>query len=136
MTEQKQIYKCFVCGNVVEILHTGVGELVCCNKTMQLMEEKTKEDLEVTEKHLPVIEELPPDACRGKDGFKIKVGQIKHPMEENHHIEWIEINTVNGKSGKKFLKPNDEPESVFQARVDIESARAYCNVHGLWTFRK
>ncbi len=134
MTQKKEIYKCFVCGNIVEVLHVGVGELVCCNEPMKLMEEKNKE--EGIEKHLPVIEELPPNMCQGKDGFKIKIGEVNHPSEENHYIEWIEINTINGKSGKKFLEPGDEPESNFHTRHEVESARAYCNIHGLWSFKK
>ncbi len=134
MTKQKQIYKCFVCGNIVEVLHPGAGELVCCNEPMKLMEEKQQEDQEIEEKHVPVIQELPSNDCLGKDGFKVKIGEVEHPMQENHYIEWIEVNTVEGKSGKKFLKPGDEPESIFQTRVDLKKVRAYCNVHGLWSF--
>jgi superoxide reductase len=130
MTEQKQIYKCNICGNITEVLHVGVGELVCCGQPMELLIAK-KQD-EGLEKHLPVIEELPANVCREKDGFKIKVGQAEHPMEENHYIEWIEINTVDGKSGKKFLKPGEKPEVDFYTRMKINSVRAYCNVHGLW----
>lgn len=97
---------------------------------MELMVSKVKE--EGTEKHLPVIEELPANMCRDKDGFKIKIGEVDHPMEENHYIEWIEIITSDGKSGKKFLKPGDKPESEFYTRVKVIGARAYCNIHGLW----
>lgn len=130
MTELKQIYKCSVCGNMVEVLHTGAGELVCCGKPMELMAPKTAD--EGTEKHLPVIEELPANVCRGKDGFKIKVGEQAHPMTADHYIEWIEIVTADGKAGKKFLKPGDLPESDFYTRMDVVGSRAYCNVHGLW----
>jgi superoxide reductase len=130
MTEKKQIYKCEICGNIVEVLHTGIGELVCCNQPMKLEVVKTKE--EGLEKHLPVIEELPANVCAGKDGFVIKIGDVEHPMEENHFIEWIEINTKDGKSGKKFLKPGERPVAEFYTRVDILGVRAYCNIHGLW----
>ena len=133
MTQLKQIYKCSVCGNIVEVLHTGVGELVCCGKPMELMVAKSKE--EGTEKHLPVIEELPANMCRDKDGFKIKIGEQEHPMDENHYIEWIEIITADGKSGKKFLKPGDKPESDFYTRIKVIGARAYCNIHGLWEIK-
>lgn len=133
MTQLKQIYKCPICGNVVEVLHTGAGELVCCGKPMELMVPKNKD--EGTEKHLPVIEELPANMCRDKDGFKIKIGEVEHPMEENHYIEWIEIITADGKSGKKFLKPGDKPESDFYTRIKVIGARAYCNVHGLWEIK-
>ncbi len=130
MTKQKEVYKCNVCGNIVEVLHTGFGELVCCNQNMNVFEAKNND--EGTEKHLPVIEELPANACQGKDGFKIKVGEVLHPQEEAHYIEWIEINTADGKSGKKFLKPGDELEVDFYTRVDVVSVRVYCNIHGLW----
>jgi superoxide reductase len=126
----KQIYKCAICGNIVELLYVGGGELVCCGQKMNLEPVKNKE--EGTEKHLPVIEELPANTCQGKDGFKIKIGEIEHPSEENHYIEWIEINTKDGKSGKKFLKPGDKPEADFYTRIDITSVRVYCNIHGLW----
>jgi len=109
--QQRQIYKCSVCGNVVEILHVGTGELVCCDQPMTLMQAKTNE--EGSEKHLPVIEVLPPNMCRDKDGFKIKVGSVEHPMEENHYIEWIEIITDDGKTGKKFLKPGENQNRNF-----------------------
>ncbi len=130
MTQKKQIYKCSVCGNVAEILHEGVGELVCCGQNMELMEEKNKE--EGVEKHLPVIKELPANVCQGKDGFKIAVGEEEHPSTESHYIEWIEINTKDGKSGKRFFNPGEKPEADFYTRIDITGVRAYCNIHGLW----
>jgi len=127
MTQKKQIYKCAICGNIVEVLHEGAGQLVCCGQPMNLQESKTQDQGQ--EKHLPVIEET-------AEGIKIKVGSVEHPMEQAHYIEWIEINTVDGKSGKKFLKPGEKPEAVFQTKSKIESARAYCNVHGLWVYKK
>ncbi len=130
MTKEKGIYKCKICENIIEVLHQGVGQLVCCGEEMEKLEEKEKE--EGNEKHLPVIEELPPNVCQGKDGFVIKIGEEEHPMEENHYIEWIEINTSDGKSGKKFLKPGEKPESKFYTRMNVTFVRAYCNVHGLW----
>ena len=124
MTKQKQIYKCAICGKIVEVLHTGAGQLVCCGQPMNLMEAKTQDQGQ--EKHLPVVEQTP-------EGVKVRVGSIEHPMEEAHYIEWIEINTVDGKSGKKFLNPGDKPVAIFQTKSEIESIRAYCNIHGLWT---
>ena len=125
MTKQNQIYKCEVCGNIVEVLHEGTGELVCCGQPMKLLEEKIKE--EGNEKHKPIIE-------ANEEGVTIKVGSVPHPMEEEHYIEWIEISTDKGES-KKFLKPGEPPEIKFPIKVPIEkiSARAYCNVHGLWS---
>ena len=133
MAQFKEIYKCAVCGNIVEVLHAGGGELVCCGQPMGLQVAKTMD--QGTEKHLPVIVELPANVCHGKDGVKIKIGAVEHPMTPEHYIEWIEIDTVDGKSGKKFLKPGDKPESEFQTRMNIAGARAYCNIHGLWEMK-
>jgi len=130
MTKLNEVYKCEVCGNITEVLHTGVGELVCCGQPMKLMVAKTED--EGQEKHLPVIKELPADVCRGKDGVMISVGEVEHPMEEAHYIEWIEIIAEDGKRGKRFLEPGDKPQAEFYTRKKIIGARAYCNVHGLW----
>jgi superoxide reductase len=134
MTELKQIYKCEVCGNIVEVLHTGTGTLVCCGQPMVLMAAQTKD--QGYEKHVPVIEDLPASACQVKDGVKIKIGAVEHPMTPEHYIEWIEIDTVDGKAGKKFLKPQDKPESDFYTRMNVLGARCYCNIHGLWEMKK
>ncbi len=122
MTEVMQIYRCEVCGNIVEVLHGGAGQLVCCNQPMKLLEEKTEE--EGREKHLPVIE-------KSEDGIKVKVGSVKHPMEENHYIEWIEV-IADGKVYRKFLRPGEEPEAEFKISAEKVEAREYCNMHGLW----
>lgn len=133
MTQFKQIYKCAICGNVVEVLDAGAGTLVCCGKPMDQMVAKNQD--QGAEKHLPVAEDLPASACQVKDGVKIKVGAVAHPMETGHYIEWIEIITADGKHGKKFLKPGEMPESDFFTRKNIVGARAYCNVHGLWEMK-
>ena len=122
MIELKQVYRCNVCGNIVEVLHAGGGQLVCCGQPMELLEEK-KED-EGLEKHVPVIEKT-------NSGVKVKVGSVPHPMEEAHHIEWIEV-ISEGKIYRKFLKPGDKPEAEFEINPDNIEAREYCNVHGLW----
>jgi len=122
MTEQKQIYKCNICGNIVEVLHTGVGQLVCCEKEMELLKEKTEDVGQ--EKHVPIIEKT-------ETGIKVKVGSILHPMEEKHYIEWIEI-VADGRVYRKFLKPGDKPEAEFEIKAKEVSAREYCNLHGLW----
>lgn len=127
MIEKKQIYKCNVCGNIVEVLHAGIGELVCCGEPMELLKEKTEDAGQ--EKHVPVIE-------KSETEVKIKVGSIPHPMEIEHYIEWIEINTADGKSGKKILKPGDKPEADFYTKIDVTGVREYCNVHGLWENKK
>lgn len=125
MTSINEIYKCNVCGNIVEVVHTGVGELVCCGQPMELLKEKT-EDLEISvEKHRPIIE-------KNEEGVVIKVGSVPHPMEDSHYIEWIEIITDKGNYSRKFLKPGDKPELSFPVKNMEVTARIYCNLHGLW----
>ncbi len=123
MTNKKEIYKCEVCGNIVEVLHNGVGTLVCCGQPMKLIEEKIQE--EGNEKHIPIIQE-------NEEGVNVKVGSVEHPMTPEHYIEWIEISTENGES-KKFLTPDDKPEANFPVKNKNIKAREYCNVHGLWS---
>jgi len=122
MTELKQVYKCEVCGNIVEVLHTGVGELVCCGQPMDLQEENTVDAAK--EKHVPVIEKT-------ADGLKVKIGSEPHPMTEEHHIEWIEV-IVDGHACRQFLEPTGQPEAEFKMTGDKIEAREYCNLHGLW----
>ncbi len=124
MTKKFEIYKCEVCGNIVEVVHEGAGELVCCGQPMTLLEEKTADTS--TEKHVPFIK-------REGNKYVVVVGEnALHPMEEKHYIEWIEL-IVDGVVYKKYLKPGDKPEAVFEVPEGSEvSAREYCNVHGLW----
>jgi len=117
-----QVYKCSVCGNIVEVLFVGGGELVCCGQPMNLLEEKTTD--EGNEKHVPIIEKT-------DKGVKVKVGSVPHPMEEKHFIEWIEI-LADGSSCKKFLKPGQAPEAEFETTAANITARIYCNLHALW----
>ena len=122
MAEKLQVYKCALCGNMVEVLHGGVGELVCCGQPMSLLTENTVDAAK--EKHLPVIEKV-------AGGYTVKVGAVAHPMEEKHHIEWIELIAGN-KAYRQFLKPGDVPEAFFATDATQVSAREYCNLHGLW----
>lgn len=122
MSQSNQIYKCNICGNIVEVLHPGNGELVCCEKPMDLLIEKTEDAGK--EKHVPIIE-------KAEKGINIKVGSIPHPMEENHYIEWIEIITGDTRC-RKYLKPGDGPEAFFESVGEDIKSRIYCNVHGLW----
>jgi len=122
MTELKQIYKCNVCGNIVEVIHTGVGQLVCCGEPMELLTEKTA-DVGL-EKHVPVIEKV-------GNKVKVKVGSVPHPMEQKHYIEWIEI-IADGKTCRKFLKSGDKPEAEFETTAEKIKAREYCSIHELW----
>lgn len=124
MAEQFSIYKCELCGNVVELLHAVTDNLVCCGQPMKLMQPGTSDGS--TEKHVPVLEAT-------EKGCKVTVGSVAHPMEEKHSIHWIEIVTGCGKRQIKFLKPGDAPEAEFHAPVDrVAEVREYCNLHGLW----
>lgn len=122
MTERNQTYKCNICGNIVEVLHAGAGQLVCCGQPMELLKEKTEDAGQ--EKHMPVIEQT-------ETGVKVKVGSIPHPMEKEHYIEWIEI-IADGKNYRKFLKLGDKPEATFEIKAEKIKAKEYCNIHGLW----
>ena len=122
MAKRLEIYKCEMCGNIVEVLHGAKGTLACCGEPMTLLSESTADA--ATEKHVPVIEKI-------DGGYKVKVGSVPHPMEEKHHIEWIQLLTDGG-AYRQFLDPGQEPEAVFNTSSDKVSAREYCNIHGLW----
>lgn len=122
MTQHLEVYKCELCGNIVEMLHASDGTLVCCDQPMTLMTENTVDAAK--EKHVPVIEKT-------DKGIKVKVGDVPHPMEEKHYIEWIEL-IVDGKSYMQFLNPGDTPEAFFEISADQITAREYCNIHGHW----
>lgn len=120
---KNEIYKCDICGNIVETLFAGGGELVCCGKSMEYLEENTKEA--AIEKHIPVVEKT-------ATGILVTVGEVLHPMEESHYIQWIEV-LSEGKSYKKFLNPNDPPSAEFcLENTDNIIVREYCNIHCLW----
>lgn len=122
-TQKLQIYRCEICGNIVEVLDTGAGELVCCDQPMTLLKENTTDA--ATEKHVPIIEET-------DTGVTVKVGTVPHPMAEEHFIEWIEI--LSGeKAYRQFLTPGDAPQASFDINIkDVKAAREYCNLHRLW----
>lgn len=122
MAEKLEVYKCELCGNMVEVLHGGVGELVCCGQPMTLLKENSVDAAQ--EKHVPVIEKI-------DNGYLVKVGSVPHPMEENHYIEWIEL-IAGDKAYRQFLKPGDTPEAFFAVDAAQVSAREFCNIHGLW----
>ncbi len=122
MAEILQIYKCAICGNIVEVINGGAGELVCCGQPMELLDEKTADA--ATEKHVPVIEKI-------DGGYKVKVGSVRHPMEEKHLIEWIEL-LAGDKAYRQFLSPGQAPEAVFNVDAVSVTAREHCNIHGLW----
>ena len=122
MAEKLEVYKCEACGNIVEVLHGGAGELVCCGAPMVLMSENTVDAAK--EKHVPVVEKT-------AGGVTVKVGEVPHPMEEKHYIEWIEI-IADGKAYRQFLNPGETPEATFNVEANQVTAREYCNLHGQW----
>jgi superoxide reductase len=122
MAKKLEVYKCSICGNIVEVLHGGAGELVCCGKPMERLTAKTADVGK--EKHVPVIEKI-------EGGVKVRVGSVPHPMETEHYIEWIEI-IADGKAYRQFLKPGDSPEAEFAVEAAKILAREFCNKHGMW----
>jgi superoxide reductase len=128
MAELLRIYRCDVCGNIVEVVHAGDGDLSCCGQKMTALAENSVDASK--EKHVPVIEKL-------AEGYKVSVGSVPHPMEADHYIEWIELmeRAADGSPAKVLraqLKPGDKPEAVFLTKATKVEAREYCNKHGLW----
>ncbi len=122
MAERLQVFKCQLCGHIIEVMHGGGGTLVCCNQPMTLLAENTTDA--ATEKHVPVVEKV-------EGGFKVSVGSVAHPMEEKHYIEWIEL-IAGDQVYRRYLNPGEAPEAFFAVEADTASAREYCNLHGLW----
>ncbi|MCX6843584.1 MAG: desulfoferrodoxin [candidate division WOR-3 bacterium] len=122
MAKRIEVYKCEVCGNIVEVLDGGNGQLVCCGKPMKLLVENATDAAK--EKHVPVIEKV-------AGGYKVKVGSVPHPMEEKHFIEWIEL-VADDKAYRQFLSPGQAPEALFLVEAKSVFAREYCNIHSLW----
>lgn len=122
MAKRMDVFKCEVCGNIVEMLHVGDGALVCCEKEMTLLVEKTAD--KATEKHVPVIEKV-------EGGYQVTVGTTLHPMTEEHYIEWIEL-IAGDKIYREYLKPGMAPTAFFAIEADSVTAREYCNLHGNW----
>lgn len=127
MTKRLEVYKCNLCGNIVEVNHAAGGTLVCCGQNMELLVEKEADSS--TEKHVPVIEEI-------EGGYKVTVGSTIHPMTAEHYIEWIELVTEANEELKVYLKAGDEPVAVFKTDAKALFAREFCNVHGHWKANK
>jgi len=123
MAAKIEVYKCMVCGNIVEVVHGGDGEMTCCGQPMKKLIAKNAAE-EGKEKHVPVIEKT-------AGGIKVKVGSVAHPMEANHYIEWIEV-LADGKAYRQFLEPGQVPEAEFAIDAEGVSAREHCSIHGLW----
>lgn len=122
MAKKCGVYKCELCGNIVEVYHEGGGTLVCCNQNMNYMEEKTADSS--TEKHVPVIEKI-------EGGYRVYVGSTEHPMKDDHYIQWIEV-IAGEQVMREYLKPGQKPEAFFKTDATQIIAREYCNLHGHW----
>jgi len=123
MPKRLEVYKCSICGIIAEVVHSGAGSMICCGKNMDRVTENTTDA--ATEKHVPVIEL--------SDGtVAVKVGDVAHPMEDAHYIEWIEI-LVEDKVYRQYLKAGEPAQVIFNVSAATVTARAYCNLHGLWT---
>lgn len=124
MASQVKVFKCNTCGNIVEVVHDGGGTLVCCGQPMEAVVENTTEA--ATEKHIPEVTAI-------DDGYKVTVGSVAHPMEDKHYIEWIELIVDDTTILRKHLAPGEPPEAIFKISGNSVKARAYCNLHGLWS---
>ena len=122
MAEKLQVYKCNVCGNIVEVLNAGAGTLNCCGQDMVLLNENTTDA--AVEKHVPV-------ATKSAEGWTVVVGSVEHPMMDTHYIQWIEL-IADGVTHIAFLNPGDKPQAFFPVKADKVVVREYCNLHGLW----
>ena len=121
-TQRSQVWTCSVCGNMIEVIRAGAGTLVCCDVPMERLAENTTDAAE--EKHVPVIERI-------DRGVRVQVGSAAHPMEEKHHIEWIEV-MADGKTYRQYLAPGQPPAAVFPIDAERITVRENCNLHGLW----
>ena len=124
MTEKLELYKCKVCGNLIQVLLEGIGELVCCNQPMERLVPKKEFGNDLAEKHTPIIEE--------EDSHKY-VRLKYHPMTEEHYIQFIEVYPRDKTQlHLKFLNPNDKAEFEITNFAEDIDALEYCNIHGLW----
>ena len=127
MTERLELYKCNICGNLIEVILPGVGELVCCGEPMEYLEAK-KQDSEFGEKHVPVFSKT------DDKGEEVRVGAQLHPMTKEHYIQFIEtISEGKNRAELQYFSPEDEPIMLLKDKLGINSARAFCNIHGLWS---
>ena len=115
-------YRCKKCGNIVELIHDGGGELFCCGEPMVELKGNTTDA--ATEKHVPVVE-------KKGIGVLVNVGSVAHPMTAEHWIQFIAVVTKHG-IFRKHLTPQDKPEAAFDCIGDVVAVYEYCNLHGLW----
>lgn len=127
MTKKLDMYRCNICGNFVEVMFPGEGELVCCGQPMEHIKLHTKEEEMTSEKHVPVVKQE-------GENVEIRVGEVPHPMDDNHYIMFIEaVSEDKNYLKRKYLYPGDEALLKFKCNCDKVIAREFCNIHGLWT---
>ncbi len=126
MTQKLELFRCNVCGNLVQVLISGEGDLICCGEVMELLQAKGSES-EMEEKHVPVF-------IKNECGNSvIHVGSIPHPMTNEHYIMFIQAISVDkDRICTKFLKPNEVPKMMVGNDFGDCFTREYCNIHGLW----
>ena len=122
MAERFEVFRCNVCGQMTSVVRGGGGRLACCNQPMEALGENVTDAAQ--EKHVPVIDKI-------EGGYKVTVGSVAHPMTDDHYIEWIELR-AGDRVARQFLSPGDAPEATFTIDADDVTARAHCNLHGLW----
>ena len=120
--EKSQIYRCGVCGNMVEVVAVGGGTLVCCGQKMNQQEENTTDA--AVEKHVPVVEQ-------SNGQVKVTIGSVIHPMLDTHFIQFIDVVTAT-RTLRQYLKPGEQPVATFNVDEPVLAVREYCNLHGLW----
>lgn len=118
-----QFFKCKKCGKILEVVNKGCPVVVCCGDEMTELKANTNDG--ATEKHVPVIEQ-------NGDKVTVTVGSAVHPMEADHYIQWIQIETDKGVQ-RKYLNPGQEPKASFALSDEkLLAAYEFCNKHGLW----
>lgn len=121
---QFKLYRCARCGNIiVKVKDSGVL-VVCCGEPMQELKANTTEA--ATEKHIPVL-------SISEDKVDVTIGEILHPMTNEHFIEFVLLVTNLGYK-INHLKPNNEPKTTFalERGEKVLNCYAYCNLHSLW----
>lgn len=120
-----RLFRCEICGNIVELINDGGGTLVCCGEEMVEIAISTEEN--TYEKHIPFVE---------KEGNEVtvQIGKTIHPMIDAHYIEWIAV-VEEDRIQKVILKPNDEPVAKFNVKSDNFIVYTYCNIHGFYQLK-
>ncbi|MBQ2865349.1 MAG: desulfoferrodoxin [Clostridia bacterium] len=121
---EQKFYVCAHCGNIIAYVNNSGVPVMCCGQKMQELVPGTVDAS--LEKHVPVY------TVEGNK-VHVKVGSVTHPMQEEHYIQWISLQTKQGNQ-RKVLNPGDAPEACFALCEgdEVEAVYEYCNLHGLW----